>query len=369
MVHMPQNLRPKPPSQFLNPQGGIGAAQPGGSAQELQALRDQIRQAEGLRKGTPKGRRVGARQTFVAAHPLEHLASALGDAQVNKKVKGLQKTRREMAEKQRLLEVEVKRKAEETRVGERTEDIGIDESQFGRTLEATRLNREQIEAGKRDTRERAQRTEDYRTERDLIKDDQWAKSEAGKTERALATAEAARLKGEQKPKPGARALMDYTNRNAQMHSIRDMDTAIAGFTKEQNAEFDSPWYEIGSGMTPDVIKRRLDEGHYSPEVDEVMRQGQSMESQIRRMFAGTAVTKYEGQDTEKWSPMAPGLSADQRKRRFGVIKDDFMRVQDAFSDTHGEAYRVKSSPVYEKPAEDRPTSGKTAGGATFTIEY
>ena len=211
------------------------------------------------------------------------------------------------------------------------------------------------------TLEAQDRQEAYRRERDAIKDAQWALD-------YKADVEAARLKaaGAGGVKPGAKALEQYNTRLSTMASINNMRAQIGNFSPEARDEYDSPYYEILSGMLPDSFKRRADESFYSPEVDRVLRQGQAVESQIRRMFAGTAVTKYEGADTEKWSPMAPGLSAEQRQRRWDAIEADSERLNREFTQTYGPQYARPPQPDPYQPAA--PAAGGTGKYTIISVE-
>lgn len=199
------------------------------------------------------------------------------------------------------------------------------------------------------------RQEAYQRERDQIADEKWmADYQLDKAAAAAAGAGAAGVK------PGAKALQNYHQRLATMGNIDEMEAQIAGLSPEAADDYDSPWYEITSGMLPESMKRRADEGFYAPEVDSIMRQGQGLESQIRRMFAGTAVTKYEGADTEKWSPMAPGLSADQRQRRMSAIRGDAARLNDEFTQTFGPDYA-------RDPTNPPPEAAQPASTGKYTI--
>lgn len=180
-------------------------------------------------------------------------------------------------------------------------------------------------------------------ERDRISDEQWQQQYDLNLIKAARTGQI---------KPSAKERQNYAANQRALSRIDQIRQKTMQLSPEGAAELDSPWYEITSRVLPDSVRRRADEAFYSPESEEILKIGSQIESDIRRAFAGTAVTKYEQQDTQEWSPMAPGLSQDQRQARWGMIERDLMEAQALY----GEMYPnyVTETPTVQAPqAETR----------------
>jgi hypothetical protein len=78
------------------------------------------------------------------------------------------------------------------------------------------------------------------------------------------------------------------------------------------------------------------------------------ESQVSKMAAGMALTGYEIGERDKWSPYAPGISAEESERRLGNIQ----------SDLGGEAAAIMGT-EYEAPEKTQTYPRKTVGGKVY----
>lgn len=198
-------------------------------------------------------------------------------------------------------------------------------------------------------------------ERDAVADEQWRQEFEQRGARDAARE--ARYGGGVGAggKPTAKIMGQILANREALGRLDEISGDINALGAEGRENLDSPWYEIvGGAMLPSTFKRRADEAFYDEASEDILQQGEAFNSNIRRAFAGTAVTKYEGEDTDKWSPMAPGLSLDQRQRRMDTIREDLLRSRDVYTGQYGDFV-----PGYEPPA---PTAGGPINVGGYTVE-
>ncbi len=195
----------------------------------------------------------------------------------------------------------------------------------------------------------------YDAERDQISDARWL-AEYDQKDRLAAGKLAAGSK------PGTKEMQNIRANTEALTRLDRIKTTISGFSGDERGNYDSPWYELFSGATlTEGLKRRADEGYYSPKVERLLAEGKQWESFVRRAFSGTAVTKYEGANTDAWSPFAPGLSAAQRQNRMNAVEQDLRDTRGIMTEQYGTDY---VSPYSPSPAN---TGGGTRIGR-FTVE-
>jgi len=196
-------------------------------------------------------------------------------------------------------------------------------------------------------------------QRDQMSDAQWLADYQQKDELARLAANA---KGQRKP--SAKEMQNMVANTEALGRLDQLSSQIAGLDPQARSDLDSPWYEIATNtLLPASLKRRADEGYYAPEAEDILRAGEIFNSNIRRAFAGTAVTKYEGEDTDKWSPMAPGLSLDQRQRRMQNIRQDLLSTRQIYGEVYPDAL-----PEYEGGASQAAPVGNSGKYTIISVE-
>lgn len=109
---------------------------------------------------------------------------------------------------------------------------------------------------------------------------------------------------------------------------------------EKVSELDAPWTEAAISFLPDALQRRAEETAFK---DEDVRQYRTrvarLESRLSQLASGLAVTGFEMSDRQRWSPHAPGVSDDERKRRIENIKKDLLSEVDVYEQMYPD-YKV-----------------------------
>ena len=137
----------------------------------------------------------------------------------------------------------------------------------------------------------------------------------------------------------AKIQENYWKATGLSESIDGLNEMYNLMTPEQQKMLDTPWTDVGLGMVdrsmPEGMQRIAEEKIFdeNPTLGYRIKAGK-LEGDISKLMAGLTVTGFEMKDRKKWSPMAEGISQEQRQQRLNIIQGVVDRERGYFERTY-----------------------------------
>ena len=137
----------------------------------------------------------------------------------------------------------------------------------------------------------------------------------------------------------------------------------SAFTERENAQLNQIAKDITIEMfAPDATKQALRNIALTagnPKLQNFLTAGYMLESMISKEQSGLALTKYEIAQRQNWSPLAPGLTVEERLRRLNEIRRDLKDGLGVYANVYGSAY-VDAATAMEQSILDSAKADMTA---------
>jgi len=155
---------------------------------------------------------------------------------------------------------------------------------------------------------------------------------------ATDTREANRLESEQEVaritagmgmKPSAKTQETYLGTIELLGQVDKLDSMYSGLDEGQRAMLNQPIKDVGlqlaGSLLPKGGKNVLADKFVYPDkgVQTYLAQGDRMTQRLSNLAAGLALTGFEIEERDKWSPFAPGLVQEQRQLRLNNLHSEF----------------------------------------------
>ena len=181
-------------------------------------------------------------------------------------------------------------------------------------------------------------------------------------------------KGSNKLKPTGRAVQDYTKSLMLSNQIADVNSDFSKLGKEQVDMLDNPVADVLTEMFVPAAAERYVQDKYlydDPKVKNYRAKVADIESEFSRLMSGLAVTGYELQDRQKWSPYASGIAQDTRNARLKNLAKKLSGQQDIAEETYnlgniaGQRGTVSEQPTVDVIAEPVYTETRNIDGVNY----
>ncbi len=167
-----------------------------------------------------------------------------------------------------------------------------------------------------------------------------------------------RLEESKRAKPGGTALKDFSTAKKLRERTLDIDAKFEALSDADKASVDSALAQAMTSALPNAVQRIIEGQTYSDAARNYLADVAFLDNELSRLMSGLAVTGYEMEAKQRWSPYAPGISQAERQIRLRNIQRDLDNQGKQFVELYG-------ADRYSWDFETPKYKG-TAGG--FTVE-